>query len=265
MSSLMFLVVNSTVGETSRAFIDWAWRIPFLFSVVLIAIALYVRLNVAETPVFVAQKARDTVSATPLAALLNTQRRAVILAAGGMIGFFTLGFMANTYLMSYAHTHVGFSPKTILSVSLLGGVVVLVFNGLGAVLCDTFGRRRVIMTAFAIGVPWAFIVLPLVDTGNVALFALAIAGTYAVAGTAYGPMAAFVPEIFGTAYRYSGAGLSLNLAGLVGGAVPTIIAAPLLATWGVPAIGAMMAAVVLVSLLCTVALPETKGAALQYQ
>ena len=121
------------------------------------------------------------------------------------------------------------------------------------------------MTAFAIGVPWAFIVLPLVDTGNVALFTLAIAGTYAVAGTAYGPMAAFVPEIFGTAYRYSGAGLSLNLAGLIGGAVPTIIAAPLLATWGVPAIGAMMAAVVLVSLLCTVALPETKGAALQRQ
>jgi MFS family permease len=263
MSSLIFLVVNSTVGETSRAFIDWAWRIPFLFSAVLIAIALYVRLNVAETPVFVEQKARDTVSATPLAALFNTQRSEVILAAGAMIGFFTLGFMANTYLMSYAHTHVGFSPKTILSVSLLGGVVVLVFNALGAVLCDTFGRRRVIMTAFAIGVPWAFIVLPLVGTGNVALFALAIAGTYAVAGTAYGPMAAFVPEIFGTAYRYSGAGLSLNLAGLVGGAVPTIIAAPLLASWGVPAIGAMMAAVVLVSLLCTVALPETKGAALQ--
>ena len=66
-------------------------------------------------------------------------------------------------------------------------------------------------------------------------------------------MAAFIPEIFGTRYRYSGAGLSLNLAGLVGGAVPTIVAAPLQATWGVPAIGVMMAAVVLVSLVCTAA------------
>ena len=262
MSSLMFLAVNSTVGETSRAFLDWAWRVPFLFSAVLIVIALYVRLNVAETPVFVEQKARDNAPATPLLALFRSQRREVILAAGSMVGFFTLGFIANTYLMSYAHTHVGFSPKLILSVSLLGGVVVLVFNGLSAVVCDIVGRRRVIITACVIGVPWAFIVLPLVDTGNAVLFALAIAGTYAVAGTAYGPMAAFVPEIFGTAYRYSGAGLSLNLAGLVGGAVPTIIAAPLLATWGVPAIGAMMAAVVLLSLLCTVALPETKGAVL---
>jgi MFS family permease len=263
MSSLLFLVVNQTVGEASRAFIDWGWRIPFLFSAVLIAIALYVRLNVAETPVFGEQKARDATRVTPLADLFRSQRREVVLAAGSMIGFFALGYMANAYLMSYAHTHVGFSADLILSVGLLGGVVVVVVNALASVLSDIVGRRPVIMTAFAIGVPWSFVVLPLVDSGNAVLFALAMAGTYAVAGAAYGPMAAFVPEIFGTRYRYTGAGLSLNLAGLVGGAVPTIVAAPLQATWGVPAVGAMMAVVVVVSLLCTVMLPETKGAALQ--
>jgi MFS family permease len=189
----------------------------------------------------------------------------VVLATGSMVGFFTLGYMANAYFMSYAHTHVGFSPKLILSVGLLGGVVALVFSLLGAVLSDTFGRRRVIITAFAVGVPWSFVVLPLLDTGSAVMFTLAIAGTYAVSATAYGPMAAFIPEIFATRYRYSGAGLALNLAGLVGGAVPTIVAAPLLASWGVPAIGVMMATVVLVSLVCTVALPETKGVALQRQ
>lgn len=131
-----------------------------------------------------------------------------------------------------------------------------------SVLSDTFGRRRVVMAAPAVGVPWALVVLPLIDTGNAALFALAMPGTYAIAASSYGSMSAFISEIFGTRYRYSGAGLSLNLAGLVGGAVPTITAAPLLATWGAPAIGVMMAAVVVVSLVCTVALPETKGAAL---
>jgi MFS family permease len=264
MSSLMFLAVNSTIGEASRAFIDWGWRIPFLFSAALIVIALYVRLDVAETPIFAEQKARGTAPATPLAALFRNQRREVLLAAGSMIGFFSFGYMANTYLMSYAHFHAGFSPRLILSVGLVGGVVVLVFNALGAVLCDTFGRRRVIMMAFVAGVPWSFVVLPLLDTGNAALFTLAMAGTYAVAGTAYGPMAAFIPEIFATWYRYRGAGLALNLAGLIGGAVPTIIAAPLLASWGVPAIGAMTATMVLVSLLCTVLLPETKGAAMRH-
>ncbi|WP_210085578.1 MHS family MFS transporter [Mycobacterium sp. OAE908] len=263
MSSLLFLVVNQTIGESSRAFLEWGWRIPFLFSAVLIAIALYVRLNVAETPVFTEHKANDTARVTPLAALFGSQRREVVLAAGAMIGFFTLGYMANAYLMSYAHAHVGFSPTLILAVGLLGGVVVVVFNVLGCVLSDTVGRRRVIIAAFALGVPWSFAVLPLVDTGNAGLFALALCGTYAVAGMAYGPMAAFIPEIFGTRYRYSGAAVSLNLAGLVGGAVPTIIAAPLVATCGVPAIGAMMAAVVVVSVICTVLLPETKGVALQ--
>jgi MFS family permease len=141
----------------------------------------------------------------------------------------------------------------------------VVFNAMSAVLSDKFGRRRVIMAALAVGVPWSFVVLPLIDTGNAALFALAMSGTYAVAASSYGPMAAFIPEIFGTRYRYSGAGVSLNLAGLVGGAVPTVIAAPLQATWGVAAIGAMMTVVVLASLVCTAALPETKGAALQRQ
>jgi MFS family permease len=263
LSSLLFLAVNQTIGESSRAFIDWGWRIPFLFSAVLIVIALYVRCNVAETPVFVEQRARATARVTPLAALFRSQRREVVLAAGSMLGFFTLGYMANAYLMSYAHTHVGFSPDVILSVGLLGGVVVVVFNALSAVLSDAYGRRRVIIAALAVGVPWTFVVLPLIDTGNAALFTLAMAGTYAVAASSYGPMAAFIPEIFGTRYRYSGAGLSLNLAGLVGGAVPTIVAAPLQATWGVPAVGAMMAVVVAVSVACTAALPETKGAALQ--
>ena len=261
MSSLLFLVVNKTVGEASPAFIHWGWRIPFLFSVVLIAISLYVRLNVAETPVFAEQK-KAASPVTPLAALFKTQRREVVLAAGSMIGFFTLGYMSNAYFMGYAHTHVGFSPELILKVGLLGGVIVVVFNALSAAASDIFGRRRVIIAALAVGVPWSFVVMPLIDTGNAALFALAMSGTYAIAASSYGPMAAFIPEIFGTRYRYSGAGLSLNLAGLVGGAVPTIIAAPILATWGVPAIGIMMTAVVLVSLVCTVLLPETKGAAL---
>jgi MFS family permease len=150
-----------------------------------------------------------------------------------------------------------------LTVSLLGGVVALACNTASAVLCDTFGRRRVIMAACFAGVPWSFVVLPLVNSGSALWFALAIAGTFAVAGCAYGPMAAFIPEIFATRYRYSGAGLSLNLAGLIGGAVPTIAAAPLLASYGVASVGVMLAAVVAVSLVCAALLPETKGVVLQ--
>jgi MFS family permease len=263
MSSLLFLIVNSTIGESSPAFVDWGWRLPFLFSTVLIVIALYVRLSVAETPIFAEQKAHNSTSRTPIVALFAAQRREVILAAGSMVGFFTMGFMANTYLTNYAHTHLGYSPQLILSIGVMGGVVAVVFSALSAVLCDSFGRRRVIMVAFAAGVPWSLAVIPLLGTGNAVWFAVAIAGTYAVAGTAYGPMASFVPEIFATPYRYSGAGLSLNLAGLIGGGVPPLIAAPLMATLGAPAIGAMMGIMVLVSFVCTSLLPETNGATMR--
>src|SRR5689334_16759133 len=118
-SSLLFLVVNKTIGETSSAFVHWGWRIPFLFSAVLIAIALYVRTHVAETPVFTAQKALASTPVQPMAALWREQRREVVLAAGTMIGFFTLGYLANAYFMNYAHIHVGFSPNLILEVGLL--------------------------------------------------------------------------------------------------------------------------------------------------
>ena len=99
--------------------------------------------------------------------------------------------------------------------------------------------------------------IPLVDTGNAGCFALAIAGAYAVAGASYGPLGAFVPELFATRYRYSGAGLALNLAGLVGGAIPPLIAAPLAAMWGGVAIGLMLAGFVGLSLVSTFVLPET--------
>jgi MFS family permease len=223
---------------------------------------LYVRLNVAETPVFAMEKARNAASTAPVAALFRAQPRQVVLAAGCMLASMALGFMASTYLTNYAQAHLGYSPQLILSIGVVGGLVAVGSTALSAALCDSFGRRRIIMIAWAAGIPWSFIVIPLANAGDPALFAVAIAGSYAIAGLAYGPMASFIPEIFATRYRYSGAGLALNLAGLLGGAIPPLIAAPLMATWGSLAIATMMCLLVLVSLLCTYMLPETKGATL---
>jgi MFS family permease len=256
-SSLVFLTVDATIGEASQTFIDWAWRLPFLFSIVLIAVALYVRCNIAETPVFADQRSRGATSRTPFFTLLSEQRREVLLAAGCMVGFFAFVYTANTFMAGYARSHIGFAPEVILVVNVIGGITALIFCVLTALACDRFGRRRVIMVALAAGVPWAFVLIPLADTGNPVCFAVAIAATYAVAGAAYGPLGAFIPELFATGHRYSGAGVALNLAGLVGGAIPPLIAAPLVATWGGFAIGIMLAGFVGLSLVSTFLLPET--------
>jgi MFS family permease len=106
-------------------------------------------------------------------------------------------------------------------------------------------------------------VIPLIDTGKPICYAVAIVGMMAAESIAYGPTAAFIPELFPTRYRYTGTALAMTLAGVAGGAVPPLLAGTLQATFGSWAIGLMLATFVLVSLVCTYLLPETKGTALR--
>lgn len=258
-----FLSVNSTIGEKSTTFMTWGWRLPFLFSAALILVALYVRLNIAETPVFVAEKRRTTTPKAPLGELFGNQLRQVILATAVMFAPFTLGFMAGTYLMSYANTVLGYPRNLVLGVGVLGGLAMMTFTAASASLCDTWGRRRIILLGFVLALPWSFAVIPLLNTGSPALFAVGITGTYAICGVSHGPLGSFIPEIFTTRYRYTGAGLVFNLGGIVGGAVPPLISGALLAAFGSWAIGLMMAILVLTSLISAYLLPETKDCILR--
>jgi MFS family permease len=243
----------------------WGWRLPFLFSAVLVVVALYVRLSIDETPVFRAEKAEQKNTATPRAPigeLIRYQPRQITLASGVMFGIFTFSFMAGTYLTGYASSHLGHPRNLILGVGILGGLAMMALTAISAVLCDTMGRRRIILIGFGLALPWSFAVMPLLDTGSPVLFGVAITGTFAILGVSYGPLASFIPEIFATRYRYTGAGLAFNLGGIVGGAIPPLISGALLAAFGSWSIGLMMAILVLASLICTYLLPDTTGAAL---
>lgn len=259
LTSLTFLLVEMTIGGTSAAFLQWGWRVPFLLSALLIAIALYVRLNIGETPVFTAQLASAGPARAPITDVLRRQSGKVALAAGSFVGVYAFVFMGGTYLTSYGRNHLGLSPNVVLTAGLLGGLAWTAVVAYAANKSDHVGRRPVMLTGWAFGLPWSFAILPLIDTGSPVLFALAIVGIYAVAGFAYAPMTAFVPELFDTRHRYTGAGLALNVAGIVGGALPPIIAGPLLSRYGSWAIGVMLATLVLVSLVCIYRLPETTG------
>ncbi|ORV46230.1 MFS transporter [Mycobacterium conspicuum] len=265
LANLALLTVDFTIGENSPAFLSWGWRLPFLFSAVLIVVALYVRLNIAETPVFASHQAEQTsrtVPRAPIAELFRAQRRQVLLASGCAVGPFTLSFMAATYLMNYARIELGHPKNLILLVGVLGGLTMTPCTALASVWSDRVGRRRVLMGGFAAALPWSFAVLPLLDTGNRALFGVGIVGTYAIVGSLTGPLTSFIPEIFATRYRYTGAGLAFNTGGVIGGALPPMLAGALMATTGGWAVGLMMATLILVSLGCTALLPETAGTAL---
>jgi MFS family permease len=263
LSSLTFLGVNFTIGENSPAFMQWGWRIPFLISAGLIAIALYVRLRIDETPVFVEEKARNLIPRAPIAELLRLQRREIFLAGGSILGGMGFVYMANTYLTRYAHSDLGYTRSFIWAVSALGGLVSITFVALSATLCDRFGRRRIMLIGWAGCVPWALVVIPLIDTGKPVLYAMAIVGMCAVGAVGSGPTGAFIPELFATRYRYSGSALAINLAGVFGGALPPLIAGTLQSAYGSWAIGPMLAVLGVASFVCTYLLPETKGTTLQ--
>ena len=262
-SSLTFLGVNITIGENSPAFMEWGWRLPFLISAGLIGIALYVRVNIDETPVFVEEKARNLVPETPLSEVLRLHRREILLAAGSILGGMAFVHMGNTYMTVYAHNHLGYTRTFIWSVGALAGLASITSVVISATLCDRVGRRRMMLLGWAGCLPWAFVVIPLMDTRNHFLYAVAVVGMFAIAGVGSGPTGAFIPELFATRYRYSGSALAVNLAGVLGGAVPPLVAGTLLATYGSWSIGLMLGIFAFASLVCTYLLPETKGTALR--
>jgi MFS family permease len=212
--------------------------------------------------VFAEEKSRDLVPKAPLTEVFRLQGREIFLAAGAMLGTMAFCYLGNTYLTMYAHTHLGYTRGFIWSVGVLSGIMSIASVVVSAMLCDRLGRRRIMLIGWAASVPWAFVIVPLIDTGNRTLYAVAIAGTFAVTGFGSGPSAAFIPELFATRYRYSGAALSINLAGVLGGALPPLIAGTLLTTYGSWSIGAMLGALAATSLVCTYLLPETHGTAL---
>jgi metabolite-proton symporter len=265
LSSSTFLGVNFTIGENSPAFMEWGWRVPFLISAALIVLALYVRLNINETPVFAEEKARNLLPKAPITEVLRLQRREIVLAGGSILGALGFVYMASTYLAIYAHSHLGYSRGLIWSVGAVAGLASIASVATSATLSDRVGRRRMMLVGWAGCLPWSFVVIPLMDSGKPILYAVAIVGMHAIASIGSGPTAAFIPELFATRYRYSGSALAVNLAGLLGGAVPPLIAGTLLETYGSWAIGLMLATLALASLVCTYLLPETNGTVLASQ
>jgi MFS family permease len=253
MSNLVFLVVHQFFDEAGAAFLQWGWRIPFLLSAVLIAVALYIRLHIDEEPTEVTAPHEGT----PMAELFRNQGRQVLLAGGAAICAPMLVFQAGTYFTHFAAEHLGYGVDLVLLVSMIGGLVAIGTAALTAIWSDRVGRIRAVTVAFALSAPWAFAVFPLIELRNHAVFCAAIVITYALIGACMGPMAAFLPEIFAERYRYTGAALSHTIGAIVGGALPPVLSPVLIVTFGGWSVAAMMGGLAVVSLICVTALPET--------
>ncbi len=249
-STLLLTLMGAVT--TDAQFLAWGWRVPFLLSVVLLAIGLFIRLKVDETPVFAAA---GRSAGSPLLEVLRRHPENLLLAIGVGFGAFVAQGTLTTYVLSYA-VHAGFPRQTVLNaitVSSVGAVLAIV--GYSA-LSDRVGRRPVVLAGALATAVVGFLLFPLIDSGSAALLTLAVVLGQSVAHPAmYGPLAALYTELFATRTRYTGASLGYQIAGLGAGVAPVVFAA--VAGAGTGVISAVIAACCLVTVLCVLVLRES--------
>ncbi|MFD8572962.1 MFS transporter [Streptomyces sp. NPDC059639] len=252
----IFWLLSETLSDD--AFTSWGWRVPFLLSFLLVAVGLFVRLKISETPVFQQVMDHQEASRAPALEVFKRHPKEILLGAGGMIIAYGLFYTATTYCLAYGTKTLGVPRGTMLTTQLVACLFLAAGTWLAATRSDAGGRRKTVLIGSGIAVVWGLVLFPLMDTEQPVLIALALGGALFCMGVVYGPMGAYLPELFGVRVRYSGASFAYNLGGVLGGAVSPLVATRLQGSFGSASVGWYVSAMAVVSLLCVLALPETR-------
>ncbi len=292
LANLAFLGVNALV--TDQQFQDWGWRIPFLASIVLIGLSMYVQLHLEETPAFkelqnyqeehTAGTSRDTAHAkdnklptatqaskkgrlkdSPVLQAITSHPRQILLAAGAFIAVQVTFYILVVFVVAYGTQSSGLNlPREfLLTAILISSFVQIAANFGAAIYSDRMGRRGIYMAGAVLGGIWAFALFPLIDTGSFLWITVAISIAQIFMGLMYGPQAALLAELFSTHVRYSGASLGYQLGAILGGALAPMIATALWHQFGVFYVAVYIAAASVLTLISVVMLTETSGRNLQ--
>lgn len=220
----LFLVLG--VLLTPEQFRDWGWRLPFLVSLVLVGLGLWVRLRLAETPVFAAALAAAPRAKVPLGEVLRDYPRQTLAGTFAVIACFAIFYLTTAFALGYGTGTLRYTRGAFLGV-LLGAIV---FLALGIVVAgfwsDRANPRRVLMAGCVATIGLGLLFGPMMGSGSLALIWLFLSLALFVMGFVYGPLGAFLPALFPARVRYTGASLTFNFGGIVGGGL-----APLVAQW----------------------------------
>jgi MFS family permease len=255
-AALTFVITSLTMtDETFRA---WGWRIPFLFSAVLLVIGLYIRLNMGETPVFAEEVRRKGTAAVPILEAVSKQWREIMLGCVVEVPAFTLLYLLMTYIVSYGSNELKLGYTEVLSVIVISGFVMAIGVITASSLSDRIGRRPVLIGSNLLAACWTPMLFPILEQGTLGGYAIAALGSILICGFIFGPAAAFMSELFQTRYRYTAVGLCYNAAGIVGGAVIPMVATPIVAAYGHLVFGCFLSFIALAGVGCCLALRETR-------
>jgi MFS transporter, MHS family, shikimate and dehydroshikimate transport protein len=214
-------------------FLAWGWRVPFLASIILIGVGLYVRLKIMESPAFRQVQESETQAEMPIVDVVRYYPRNVILAMGMRIAENGIFYVLTVFVLDYVTRELGLPRSTALLGVIIAAAVGLFTTPFFGWLSDRYGRRPVYMFGAVFSLIFAFPFFILLDTKTSVLIWLAVVLGIALGhDPMYGPQAAYFSELFGTRLRYSGASLGYQLASIVGGGISPLIATSLLALGG---------------------------------
>ncbi|MEV3980432.1 MFS transporter [Nonomuraea sp. NPDC049758] len=257
LAQLVYVAV--TAGLSEAQFASWGWRLPFLFSVVLVAVGLFIRLRVTETPVFRALSAEQARSRRPVLDVFRERPRALLLASASFVANTAIGYVFLAYLLSYGTQVLKVSRNLMLVVVIIGSLTWLAGIVATAIWSDRIGRKPVYLAGSVLLVVWAVPFFLLVDTRVAALMVVAVVVLNVGLAATYGPQSAMFAEMFEPRYRYSGVSFSYAVGALLGGGFAPLVATALHEATGTSlSVSAYMAGVGLISLVAVLAMKETR-------
>jgi MFS family permease len=243
----LFLLLG--LGLSEEDFVNWGWRVPFLLSAVLVAIGLWVRLRIGETPAF--KEALETAPPPriPLGTVLRHHWAPMLAASAGVVAAFAIFYLSTAFALSHMTAVRGFSRETVLALQLAANLFLAGGIVLAAVGSDYMTPRRMLAWGAALTMLLGLAFGPALAGGSLMLVFAALAAGLLVMGFVYGPLGGWMPTLFPVTVRYTGMSIAFNGGGIVGGAVAPIAAQYLSETGSVSLVGLFLTAAGLLTLL----------------
>ncbi|MDA8656600.1 MHS family MFS transporter, partial [Luminiphilus sp.] len=267
LANLAFIGVSSSMSD--EAFMDWGWRLPFIASIVLIGISMYIQLKIEDTEAFRslsdAQTDSDTapqvVERSPVIVAIRKYPKRIMLAAGAFLSVQVTFYILIAFVIAYGMNSpsVELSRDTMLTAVLIAAAFMVPTQFYFSGLSDRIGRKSVYRWGAILTGVWGFALFPLIDTGSPILICVAITMGLLFLGMQYGPQAAYFTELFSTEVRYSGASLGYQIGAIVGGALAPTIAVLLWNNFGIFYVSVYILIAALMTLWSLSQLEETKG------
>ena len=267
LANLAFIGVSSSMSD--EAFMDWGWRLPFIASIVLIGISMYIQLKIEDTEAFRslsdAQTDSDTVpqvvERSPVIVAIRKYPKRIMLAAGAFLSVQVTFYILIAFVIAYGMNSpsVELSRDTMLTAVLIAAAFMVPTQFYFSGLSDRIGRKSVYRWGAILTGVWGFALFPLIDTGSPILICVAITMGLLFLGMQYGPQAAYFTELFSTEVRYSGASLGYQIGAIIGGALAPTIAVLLWNNFGIFYVSVYILIAALMTLWSLSQLEETKG------